>query len=164
MAQKITRRRALGLIGVAGVGAAVAVGVLALPGEEVSAGPPDITLGQQICDQCHMVISDARFASGWRADDGSQARFDDIGCMVARFRSAGQPAATLWVHDLDSLAWAKAAGATFVVSKAVHSPMGYGVAAFEQSGKAAAFAAENGGTSQSWDPLLKDLKWGQQNG
>ncbi len=164
VAQKITRRRALGLIGVVGAGTAVAVGLFALPGEEVSAGPPDLSIGQHTCDQCHMIISDERFAAGWRADDGTQARFDDIGCMVARYRSAGQPAATLWVHDLDGLHWVRAASATFVLSEALHTPMAYGVAAFERAESAATFAVENGGTSQGWEPLLQNLQWGQHDG
>ncbi len=163
MAIRIPRRTALGLAAAAVVVAGTGLALKALPGESSAADPPDLRLGQHTCDQCGMVISDERFAAGWRAS-GSQQRFDDIGCMITNYRNAGRPNVKAWVHDYDSHSWIPAAPATFVVSSTINSPMAYGVAALNTSEAAAALATASGGSVTGWDPLVETLPAGAQHG
>ena len=157
MAVAITRRRALGVIGAATLAATVSVALIVLPGDDQAEGPPDVRIGEHTCDQCGMVISDARFAAGWRAASTTQKRFDDIGCMVARFRAESTDDMQTWVHDYETQAWVRTTAATFVVSADIHSPMGYGVAAFDTAEEATAYVTGHKGETLGWHALVETL-------
>ena len=130
----VTRRRFLVLVGAGGgVAAAVATGVLALPGGDASEdGFPTIRYGAEACADCGMVIDDARYAAAWapRGSARGGRHFDDIGCLLNNLTKHPAPeGARFFVHDYQTEAWLPAAGATYLVSTAIRSPMAYGIAA-----------------------------------
>jgi copper chaperone NosL len=98
--------------------------------------PPMIAYGEDVCDQCGMIIEDERFAAGLVvevAPDRYEHRiFDDIGDMFAYVEEADVQSsiAAYYVHDYASLAWIDARQAIFVHAENLHSPMGHGLAAF----------------------------------
>lgn len=119
--------------------------------------PPAIVYGEDVCDHCGMILSDERFACATIVDAGGRTeprRFDDIGDMFAYHGGHPELAVAKWyVHDHDSLVWLDAKAAHFVRGTGVRSPMGSGIAAFAEAGRAAAFAAEVGGVVAAFDTL-----------
>lgn len=132
----VNRRKFLAFLG---VGAATLAGggmlIALLPdSEKKTEGPPEIVFGSDSCAHCRMIISDARFAAGWRDKSGDETHFDDIGCMVnhARDYPPAQPA-TFWVHNYHTEEWLDAALASFVIDPSIKTPMSYGIAASDSA-------------------------------
>jgi len=116
--------------------------------------PPEIVYGQDVCDACGMIISEATFAAAAALEDGAALKFDDIGDMLRYQPSHPDLEVAAWfVHDTPSEAWLNAAAATYVLSPAIASPMGHGLAAFADPGQAASFAAEVDGEVLGWDQI-----------
>lgn len=141
--------------------ALLALGLLALGlsacGDEANADePPEITYGETVCDHCHMIIMEERFAAGLTTKDGDKLAFDDIGDMVAVVREQDAAPARVWVHDYNSVEWIDGTKATYVASMHVTTPMGSGAVAFESRDAADAFAAENDGTVMDWATLSEE--------
>ena len=109
--------------------------------------PPKIVLGEDMCAECSMIISEGRFAGaiGVRAEGRTQhLLFDDVGEMFL-YEVPAHESVRFFVHDLDTGACLDAASAFFLYSEALHTPMGTGVAAFAtESGRDAALG-EHGG-------------------
>ena len=117
-------------------------------------GPPDIVYGRDLCTECRMIIDDPRFAAAYRTLDGEERRFDDIGGLVLYGVESGElVSAAVWVHDYDSEAWLPADEAVFVVAERFPTPMGHGVLAFSDRGRATAFAAPIDGIVLDWAAL-----------
>lgn len=153
----VSRRRFLVLIGV-GLPAAAGVGAAAwaLPGDEASAKEPDVQWGAEECAHCRMIIDDRRFAAAWISGDGTQAHFDDIGCMVAMVREQGEDAGTRYfVQHYEEETWLDATAAAYVRQDGVRSPMSYNVAAYP-AGAAPGGADLRG--SWTWKALIEDLE------
>ncbi|MEZ4710429.1 MAG: nitrous oxide reductase accessory protein NosL [Caldilineaceae bacterium] len=110
--------------------------------------PPEILYGEDVCAQCGMIISDERFAAGLvveLAPDVYEHRiFDDIGGMLTYVQEHAQAITIVayFVHDYNSKEWINAESAYFVRSNALHTPMGYGLAACAQELEAQALAEE----------------------
>lgn len=113
--------------------------------------PPEIVYGEDVCDQCGMIISDDRFAAALvvekAANDFEQMLFDDAGEMFAFIgEDNGQSKIVSWfVHDYNSREWLAADAAWFVLADSLHTPMGFGLAACAQELEAQALAQEWGG-------------------
>jgi copper chaperone NosL len=99
--------------------------------------PPTVFFGESVCDVCHMIVSDERFAAGIVVQEGGggagryrHAVFDDIGC-VFDFEEANPQAeiAAYYVRDYETKEWLKADEAVFVHSRSLHTPMAFGLAA-----------------------------------
>ena len=116
--------------------------------------PPRIRLGEDVCDQCHMIISDERFASAYRTVDGTVRRFDDIGDMATYHAIYMEDVANFWVHDFETLDWIKSDMAWFVLSNEVMSPMGHGLAAYDSANRADTAAAVANGQVLRWEQVL----------
>lgn len=113
--------------------------------------PPEIVYGEDVCDQCGMIISDERFAAALvvekAANDFEYLLFDDAGEMFA-FVAAdkGQTKIASWyVHDYNSREWLDAQVAWFVLAESLQTPMGFGVAACAHEPEAQSLAQEWGG-------------------
>ncbi len=91
--------------------------------------PPAIRYGRDTCDECGMVISEARFAAAYLTRQGEWRLFDDIGDMLAFYTSHREAVAVFWVHDYETGDWLQANGAFFVSSPALHTPMGHNIVA-----------------------------------
>lgn len=103
-------------------------------------GPPAIALDRSACSRCGMLISEPLYAAAYRAP-GSDARvFDDIGCLRDAARAESGPL-RFWFHDAADRAWIDGAGATFVASSEIRSPMGGGLIAFRDPAAAERSAA-----------------------
>ncbi|MFN4218307.1 MAG: nitrous oxide reductase accessory protein NosL [Candidatus Bipolaricaulia bacterium] len=98
--------------------------------------PPQIRYGRDVCAQCGMIISEARFAAAYITKRGDWRLFDDIGDMLGFYKVHGEAVAVFWVHDYEREEWLKAAGAFFVKSSALHTPMGHGIVALSSRERA----------------------------
>ena len=109
-------------------------------------GPPRIEVDRTPCAHCGMLISEPRFAAAYRAA-GSEARvFDDIACLlegVSRERDRG--AVRFWFHDVDTSGWIDGAGAVFVKSSRLRTPMAGGLVAYGDAAAAEKGAAGHQG-------------------
>ena len=74
------------------------------------AAPPEIRYGEDVCDQCGMIISDIRFAAGYAVP----SRNWPLPSIAAQtkwrvlFHSAAHPDQTIvawYVHDFETEAW-----------------------------------------------------------
>lgn len=121
--------------------------------------PPEIRYGEDLCAECNMVISDPRYAAGYVYASGNgryqSLAFDDIGDLLAHHRKHPEHSVVAWyVHDYQSEAWLDATTAYYVVSAAIHSPMGHGIAAHAEKAAAEAMAATYAGDVLTWEALL----------
>lgn len=124
-------------------------------GGAAATGPPEINYGRDICIECNMIISEARFASAYRLADGTEKAFDDVGGMVIHGRDSGElDDATAWVHDFETEEWVEATVAFYVPTRAVASPMGHGILAFADQARAEAFAGDLDGEVIDWTTVL----------
>ena len=103
--------------------------------------PPEILYGQDVCDECDMIISEEKYAAAYWTAEGEARRFDDVGEMLVYMAKNPEPTASIWVHDINSAAWLLADDAWFVMNSGLRTPMGTGIAvtADEQSARALAF-------------------------
>jgi copper chaperone NosL len=120
-------------------------------------GPPDIVFGRDLCVECGMLITEARFASGYRVD-GDTRTFDDIGNMLLYGTSHGEldnASTNAWVHDYEQSVWIAADSAWYVLAPGLVTPMGWGLVAFADEERAVAFAAEREGELHRWPELFE---------
>lgn len=123
-----------------------------------ASGPPEINYGRDVCDQCHMIISEARYAAAYRNAKGEPFVFDDIGDMMSHLGpSNGDDAANAWVHDYGSEEWIDVTDAWFVHSTDIETPMGGGTVAFTDRSDAERFAEENDGEVIEWAHIIDDI-------
>lgn len=119
--------------------------------------PPDIAYGRDTCAECHMIISEPRFAAAYRTSDGTERKFDDIGDMVAfGVRQNQLDGSKVWVHDFETEEWLDARTATYVAGDAgaIDTPMGRGVLAFSERSAAEAYASGKAAKVVTWDELV----------
>ncbi len=115
--------------------------------------PPDIRYGEDVCDACHMVISESRFAAALTTPDGHVYLFDDIGCMVRFVQTQNVTIQNAWVHDYTTTIWTPVETALFVRTRRVTTPMGYGVIAFATPSAARTWQSAHDGPAFSWTRL-----------
>jgi len=124
-------------------------------GGAAATGPPEINYGRDICIECNMIISEARFASAYRLADGTEKLFDDVGGMVLHGRETDElDGTTAWVHDFETEEWVEASAAFFVPTTGVTSPMGHGILAFSDQARAVAFADNLDGEVIDWTTVM----------
>ncbi|MDQ7029915.1 MAG: nitrous oxide reductase accessory protein NosL [Ardenticatenia bacterium] len=133
----------------------LAVGISACGSGSVVNGPPEVRYGEDVCDECRMIISDARFAAAYVTAGGDVRRFDDIGDMVVYFSRVHEDVVAFWVHDYGTKVWLRAEEASFVRSSSVQTPMGHGLVAFASRGEAEAFVREHGGEIVEFGELFE---------
>lgn len=127
--------------------------------KDIQPQPPEIAYGRDQCDQCGMMISEERFASGLQLADGKYFKFDDTGEMIKYFTNHQDTnVLAWWVHDYDSLDWIRGEEAFFVMSTTLQTPMGTGILAFQARESADKFAAENNGTVYSLDEIRSQVQ------
>ena len=145
--------------------ALVAVLVVACGGGSVSLDePPSVRLGEDACDECRMIISEARFAAAYVTEDGTVRRFDDIGDMLVYHVRNQENVAVFWVHDYETEEWVRAEWAFFVQASDISTPMGHGIVAFAERERAEKFAAEHDGRVLTFDEALAVVKGGVEGG
>ena len=116
--------------------------------------PPDILYGQDVCEECGMIISDAKYAAATLVENGDPRKFESLADMVAYHMEHPDQKVKAWfVHDYNTESWIRAETAFYVMSNTIHSPMPPGLAAFEKKADAEAFAASVDGTVLSFDEM-----------
>lgn len=116
--------------------------------------PPEILYGQDVCDECNMIINEPKHAAAYVTAAGEARRFDDIGDMLVHDRRLNEDVHRYWVHDFNTEEWLNAETAVFVVNSGRATPMGWGILAFADEAAAEAFIAANAGTTATWADLL----------
>lgn len=120
--------------------------------------PPDIAFGRDVCEQCGMIISEARFACATVLDDGNSHKFDDIGEMVMyHMDHPDQQVSAYFVHDYNTEKWMRGEPAFYVQSDSLKTPMGHGLAAFAAKADAEAYAAKVAGKVFNFDEMRADV-------
>lgn len=130
-------------------------------GDDKAEGPPRIRLGDSLCVECNMIISDARFATATvvRGPRGPEALlFDDFNCQV-NHEKANPDAEILarWSHDHGTSEWLRTENAHFVRSDRLRTPMASFVAAFRDKPDAEAMQRELGGDITGFETMRKRL-------
>jgi copper chaperone NosL len=116
--------------------------------------PPDIAYGQEVCEQCGMIISEAQYAAASVLTDGTTRKFDDIAEMVMyHMDHPDQPISAWFVHDYNTEVWIRGESAFYVMSADLATPMGGGVVAFEKESDAESFAQFKGVTALNFDEM-----------
>lgn len=116
--------------------------------------PPEIHYGEDVCDACGMLISDAKFAAASVEDDGAARKFDDIGDLLAYTAGPAQAKVKAsFVHDYPSEKWLRAEAAFFIVSPQIQTPMAHGIAAYADRAAAEAAAQQYGVKVMTFDEL-----------
>lgn len=115
--------------------------------------PPKLTLSQDACDNCFMLINEKKFAASIRLENGEAKRFDDIGCMIEFIKKNNDKVKSFWVYDYNTKNSIKADVAFFVNSKKIITPMGFGIVAFSSEKTAQDFAIKNNANVISFNYL-----------
>jgi len=112
-------------------------------------GPAPLEVGRQPCDHCRMTVSDARFAAQLVAPGEEPRFFDDLGCLVAYLRDAGDlpPGAVAYVADHRTGDWVRAAAAVYTRVDTLATPMSSHLVAHLDAGSRDADAAARGGST-----------------
>jgi len=121
--------------------------------------PPEIIIGQTLCDECGMIISEAKFAAATIMLNGETRKFDDIAEMI-KYHMMDHPEAQVkvwFVHDYYSKEWIRGEQAFFVLSPKLKTPMGGGAAAFRDQTAARKFVSELEGKVYNFDELRIEL-------
>lgn len=109
--------------------------------------PPAMRLGDAVCDECNMIISDERWATATMVQGprGPEPRlFDDFNCQAKHEQKhADLEILARWSHDYASNAWLHTEDAFFVISPHLRTPMGSQAAAFASLADAEAEAAKS---------------------
>jgi copper chaperone NosL len=98
--------------------------------------PPEIRFGADPCDECHMIINEARYAAAHVTKTGTIRRFDDIGCLIIYQDNHPETVTVNWFKDYNSGHWIRPENARFVIGENLVTPMGYGIVALEDKGQA----------------------------
>jgi copper chaperone NosL len=106
---------------------------------------PKIVFGRDACAHCGMIVSEARFASGYVDASGKSVIFDDVGELVAEAAEDPAISKAAFVPDAEDAELVRAESAFFVRIPSVATPMGTGVSAFKDRARAEAFSRSRGG-------------------
>ena len=107
-------------------------------------GPPAIVVDRTACSHCGMLISEPLYAAAYQAPGAAARVFDDIGCLRDAAR-AEAPGLRFWFHDADDRRWIEGAGAVFVASSEIRTPMGGGLIAYRDPAAADRSAVKHRG-------------------
>jgi copper chaperone NosL len=122
--------------------------------------PKAISYGSDNCTFCKMTVVDAQHAAEVVTDKGKVYMFDAIECMVNYIdQNREKEYAFYLVNDFQSpKALIDAQASFYLISKAIPSPMGAFLSAFETEEEALKMKSEKGGTVYDWKGLKDQLK------
>ncbi len=117
--------------------------------------PPNVRYGEDACDECRMIISEARYAAAYVTHKGQPRLFDDLGCMLEHNKKELETIANYWANDYKNPKWLNLSEAYLVKSNEITTPMGYGIIVLGSKEDAAEIANQNNGEILSFDKLKK---------
>lgn len=116
--------------------------------------PVTIAYGFDACHHCKMTIADNRFGSQLVTDKGKAYKFDAIECMAQYMEGANESYAYVLVTDLPTPEkFIDAETAVFVQSKALPSPMGMNLSAYENESEANEVLQNVEGSLLTWEEV-----------
>jgi nitrous oxide reductase accessory protein NosL len=122
-------------------------------------GPPEIRLGDSVCDECNMIISDQRWATATVVEGPRGPEpllFDDFNCQVNH--EVEHPELVVlarWSFSHATSEPVRTEDAMFLMSPNLRTPMGSKAAAFSSSSEAQAAQAELTGDVMAFDVAWK---------
>ena len=121
-----------------------------------SVRPKPIDYGSDGCHFCSMTIVDRQHAAEIVTKKGKAFKFDAVECMMNHLKDIDVSTVGLFlVNDFRTPGeLINAQEATFLISKAIPSPMGEYLSAFRSRNEAEQVEAENQGELYTWDGLL----------
>ena len=129
--------------------------VLLLALMSCSKEPQAIQYGSEGCHYCKMTIVDTRFGAELVTNTGKTYKFDGIECLVNHLNSiSNDQVYSTWVTSFDKpqqLVEAKAC--KYLISKAIPSPMGMYLSAFDSEQIIAEYQNTHGGQVYDWPSL-----------
>lgn len=128
-----------------------------------STGPRPVTYGTDQCAHCDMTVMDQRYGAELITAKGKVYVFDSIECLLDYLEKGlkeGEEAEHLLVTSYTVPGnLIDATGAWYIHTKALPSPMGMYLTAFENEYEVRAVKNENGGMIFTWEELLKEYKY-----
>lgn len=126
-----------------------------------SVGPKPIQYGAEQCAHCNMTIVDARYGTELVTKKGKVYTFDSIECMIHYMRdmlSTGEEIKFTLVTPYSKPGiLVNASQADYLHSKALPSPMGMYLTAFDDDHEICVQKRTEGGMIFSWDELLQEF-------
>ena len=128
--------------------------LLAACGASNEVHAPEIHYGQDLCEECSMIISDANFAAATIDLKGNAHKFDDIGGMLVFHMDHPElQVRAYFVHDFNTSIWLRGETAFYVRAMLPDAPMGDGIIAFADRATAENFADRMKGQVFKFDEL-----------
>lgn len=122
-----------------------------------SVEPEPIHYGEDQCDFCKMGVVDRAHSAQYTTNKGKQFKYDSNECLIRDLNSSKvkeSDLAFILVADYPNPGeMIDVRKATFVVSKAIKSPMGAYLSAFSNADDAKAVVAEKGGEVYDWEGI-----------
>lgn len=123
--------------------------------------PPVVRLGDSVCEECNMIISDERWATATIVEGprGAEPRlFDDFNCQV-NYEIANPDLTILgrWSHSHTTRKWIRTGDAHFLMSPGLRTPMASSIAAFASESEAEAAKGDLAGDVMSFEVAWKRL-------
>ncbi|MDX1666462.1 MAG: nitrous oxide reductase accessory protein NosL [Saprospiraceae bacterium] len=116
--------------------------------------PSPIEYGADMCDYCKMTIVDARHAAELVTDKGKVFKFDAIECLLPFRNESDQSFAFILVNDFaEPGELIDATSSTYLISRAIPSPMGAYLSAFSRSEVAKEIQRDKGGALYDWNGI-----------
>ncbi len=130
--------------------------------ERAADGPPTVRLGDTLCDECNMILSDSRFATSTIVDGprGPEPRFfDDFICQV-HYETEHDDLRVLrrWSHNYTNSEWIDTDTAHFIVSPRLQAPMASNTAAVATADEAQHVQSTLGGDIVTFAAAWERLK------
>jgi len=126
-----------------------------------SVEPEPISYGEDQCDFCKMGVVDKAHSAQYVTSKGKQYKYDAIECLVRELNDPEIKEADLafilvadYSHPGEMVVASKA---TYIISKAIKSPMGAYLSAFSNAEDAKSTVAENGGEVYNWEELKTQI-------
>ena len=122
-----------------------------------SVEPEPINYGEDQCDFCKMGVVDKAHSAQYVTSKGKQFKFDAIECLIREIDAPEineSELAFILVADYSNPGeMIDASSATYIVSKAIKSPMGANLSALSNADDAKALVAEKGGEVYNWEGI-----------
>ena len=126
-----------------------------------SVEPAPIEYGDDQCEFCKMGVVDKSHSAQYVTSKGKQFKFDAIECLIREIDDPEIEESTLafiLVADYSNPGkMIDASTATYIVSKAIKSPMGANLSAFSNADDAKSIVAEKGGDVYDWEGIKKHI-------
>ncbi|WP_340690357.1 nitrous oxide reductase accessory protein NosL [Hydrogenobacter thermophilus] len=121
--------------------------------------PQPIKVGEDVCEQCKMVIADKRFASEVITKKGKVYKFDAIECMVGYYNENEEEIKRAYVVNfLNPEEFLPAESAYYVRSPQIRSPMGMNLSAYRSREDAQKALQGKEGEILDWQALREFIK------